>query len=146
MEDASLGILMFGLAAVKIFILLMILGKLASLFGWMKVFKKAGMEPWTAFIPLYASYAQFDLVWEGTPFFIMLASGILGGIIGLSSFILFRIIGMLLGFVSGAIYFLCMDKLAYSFGKSRAFAAGLLLLQPIFIIILALSEDEFIPA
>lgn len=125
---------------------------LGIIFLW-KIFEKAGEKGWKAVIPFYSSYVLFKLVWETKYFWIfygfifmaffgvtimginpdnLVLSGI-GNFIVVGSFVVFLII-----------YINLLSKLSISFNKSRLFMVGLLLLNIIFLGILAFDKSEYV--
>jgi hypothetical protein len=106
-----------------IFILLLQIAiVVAVIAGLWKVFTKAGEPGWAAIIPIYNTYILIKIV--GRPWWWLLL--------------------MLIPCVSIVIAIIVMLDLAKSFGKSVAFAIGLILLTPIFIIILGFSDAKYL--
>lgn len=87
-----------------------------------RVFEKAGEPGWASLIPFYNTYVLFKITWgNGWKFLLLL--------IPLAN-IVFAIMTMV--------------KLARSFGKGGGFAAGLIFLSPIFMLILAFGEAQYV--
>ena len=112
---------------------------LINVIGHYKLFKKAGKSGWSAFIPVYNTYVGCQICGINTMWvFILLVASFLSIIIPFLSFILticslyFRIIFSI--------------SMAKSFGKSEAFALGLIFLGPIFYLILGFSDSMYIGA
>jgi len=107
-----------GIALGIIIYLAVIVFEIASL--W-KVFVKAGKPGWAAIIPFYNSYLLLKIVgrpgWWLILYFIPL--------------------------VNIVILILVMIDVAKSYGKSGAFAVGLILLAPIFIPILGFGSAQY---
>ena len=95
-----------------------IIGLVASI----KIFQKAGKPGWHAIIPILNLYDEFDFAWGNGIMFLLLLIPIVNCVIS----IMFAI------------------KLARSFGKGGGFAAGLIFLSPIFMLILAFGSAEYI--
>lgn len=89
--------------------------------AWWKIFTKAGKPGWAALIPIYNVIVMLQVV--GRPVWWI---------------ILFFI--PVVGFIIGIIVFL---DLAKSFGKSTWFGVGLVLLNLIFVLILAFGDAEY---
>jgi len=89
--------------------------------AWWKIFTKAGKPGWTALIPIYNVIVMLQVV--GRPVWWI---------------ILFLI--PVVNFIIGIIVFL---DLAKSFGKSTGFGIGLILLNMIFVLILAFGDAEY---
>ena len=111
--------------------------------GMWKVFKKSGEEGWKAIIPIYNTYTMCKITGVN-PWWVLIvviASG-LSGAFGDSD--LNTIVSLLSSVVT--IYFsvLLYVSLARAFGKSDGFAVGLILLNPIFLLILGCGSSQFI--
>jgi len=86
------------------------------------LFKKAGEPGWACIVPIYNAYVMFKIVW-GKGWMFLLA---------------------LIPIVNFVIIIMHSFKLARSFGKGAGFGWGLLLLSPIFYMILAFGNAEYI--
>ena len=95
-----------------------IIGLIASI----KIFQKAGKPGWHAIIPILNLYDLFEIAWGKGIMFLLL----------------------MIPVVNFVILILLEVKLARSFGKGRDFAAGLIFLEPIFMLILAFGPAEYI--
>ncbi len=89
---------------------------------WM-VYKKAGKEGWAALIPIYNMVVLFQIV-DIDPKKLW--------------WLLLPVIGIIIVLVY---YLIAMFKLAKKFGKPDIFGLGLILLNPVFMGILAFSKD-----
>ena len=87
-----------------------------------KVFTKANEAGWASIIPLYNTYVLFKITWGNGWYFLL----------------------MLIPCVNIVIEIMTMVKLAKVFGKSTGFAIGLILLNPIFMLILAFDDSQYI--
>ena len=110
--------------------------------GW-KVFSKAGESGWKSLIPIYNMFVQYGFSWKVSMAVVYLVLAVVGGV--------FREVGGIGTAVSGlallAMYIVdCigMHKLSKSFGHSVGFTLGLIILQPIFIMILAFGSSKYI--
>ena len=119
MNDASTG----GLLAVfgHIWLFTMIVSIVTIVAMW-KLFKKAGKPGWASIIPIYNTYTLFDIVYPG--------HGI-------------KFLLMLIPFVNIYIGIKCYIDLAKAFGKSGAYALGLIFLNPIFMCILGFDSSVY---
>ena len=111
--------------------------------GMWKVFKKSGEEGWKAIIPIYNTYTMCKITGVN-PWWVLIvvvASGLTGAL-GESD--LQSVVSLLSSIIS--IYFsvLLYVSLARAFGKSDGFAVGLVLLNPIFLLILGCGSSQFI--
>lgn len=108
-----------GAGMVSLFLNLLIIA--AVLAGWWKVFSKAGQPGWAVLIPIYNVIVLLRIV--GRPAWWLLL--------------------MLVPVVNLVVAFLVYRDLAKVFGRGTGFAIGLLLLNPVFMLILGFSGDEY---
>ena len=111
--------------------------------GMWKVFKKSGEEGWKAIIPVYNTYTMCKVTGVN-PWWVLIvvvASG-LSGAFGDSD--LNTIVSLLCSIVTIYFYVLLYVSLSRAFGKSDGFAVGLVLLNPIFLLILGCGSSQFI--
>lgn len=87
-----------------------------------KIFTKAGREGWKAIIPIYNNWVLFEIA----------------GMNGAMSLLLFVPIANVIMSI------ICYLNLAKVFGKDTGFAVGLILLNPIFMLILAFGKDKYL--
>ena len=88
-----------------------------------KVFAKAGQHGWACLIPIYNVWTLYKVAFgKGSKMFLLLIP-------------IFNIYWLIKTYIN----------LAKSFGKSGAFAAGLIFLGPIFMCILGFDKSEYIP-
>lgn len=87
-----------------------------------KIFKKAGKPGWASIIPFYSTYCLFDIAWGNGWLFLLTFIPCVG--------VIFRYIA----------YF----KLGKAFGQGTGFGIGLILLNPIFMLILGFGKSEYI--
>ena len=140
-----------------IFVIIIILKCVAT---W-KIFVKMGEPGWKALIPFYNEYTLYKKVWNLGWFVAMLITGCITPV--LSALVLFMIFspplyitfllqpqGIILGLavlalnkLRLAIHFVLTYLLSRSFRHGILFAAGLMLLPGIFLIILAFSSNQF---
>lgn len=108
--------------------IVMIVVAVISIIAMWKIFTKAGEAGWKAIIPIYNTVILFKIAGI-SPWFVL---GYLAAII--------PFVG---GLVALGITIYAMINLAKSFGKGGGFAAGLILLGPIFYMILAFGSAEY---
>lgn len=87
-----------------------------------KIFKKAGKEGWEAIIPIYNCYVLFDIAMGNGVLFLLL----------------------FVPFVNFAAQLVVQHKLAQAFGKGFGYTLGLIFLNPIFMLMLAFGDAEYI--
>ena len=136
-----------------------------TIIGWCKIFKKAGIHPGKFFIPVYGGWLAWDIADCGGLYIaMMVVSGIASFIstVAMNSSLsmdrysygyrynnasalngaLVAYIIVLIICIVFQIIFCC--KLAKVFGKNGGFAAGLIFLNPIFIIILGYGSAQYL--
>lgn len=122
-----------------IILILAVVLVLITVIGHYKVFKKAGKSGWAALIPIYNTYVGCQICGINTMWvFILLAASFLSIIIPFLSFI-----STICSLYFRIIFSISMAK---SFGKSEAFALGLIFFGPIFYLILGLGDSKYIGA
>ncbi len=104
-----------------IMIIFFIIGVITIIANW-KVFTKAGKPGWTSLIPFYNMYQLFEVAGMNGWMFLLL----------------------LIPFVNFIIIIMLNINLAKVFGKDTGFAIGLILFNPIFMLILAFSDATYI--
>ena len=137
-----------GFAIVIIVILALII-----IFSWF-LFKKAGEKPWKSIIPVYNFYVYFKIWYKPVYFWIVFAATALSticsyltnGIVSVSTPVLYVSLLLLnVGFSVVSLVFVIklFNRISWSFGKSSAFTVGLILLNIVFVAILAFGKSEF---
>lgn len=119
MSNAATGGLFAALGSM--WIVTMIVAVVSIVAMW-KLFTKAGRPGWAALIPFYNTYTLFNIVYPG--------HGI-------------KFLLMLIPFVNIYIGIKCYIDLAKAFGKSGAYALGLIFLNPIFMCILGFDSSVY---
>lgn len=89
--------------------------------GWWKMFSKAGQPGWGAIVPIYNTYLLCKI----------------GGRPG------WWLILLLIPYVNFIFYIIVMLDIAKSFGRGVGFGVGLILLNPIFMMILGFGSSEY---
>jgi hypothetical protein len=105
-----------------LFSLISLILVLISIIVLWTIFEKAGKPGWAAIIPIYNIIVFLDMV--GRPWWWLLLTIVPG-----------------VNFIIGLIL---MFDLARVFGKGAGFAIGLILLQPLFLLILAFDNSEYV--
>ena len=109
-----------------------------------KVFSKAGEAGWKSLIPIYNYYVLYDITWQAP---IGLAYGLMNLAINLNNNKVISIPTIISFPVSIALFVLHIMqslKMAKAFGKGTGFAIGLILLQPIFLLILGFGSAQYL--
>ena len=104
----------------SIFLNIISLGiSVVAIIAMWKIFVKAGEEGWAAIIPFYNLYVLYKIAWGNGWLFLLL----------------------LVPFAGFVVHIIMLVKLAKAFGKGGGFACGLIFLGPIFMCIMAFSDD-----
>ena len=123
--------LMAGLVTMSVYMALLAIMVIILVFtiiaNW-KIFTKAGEAGWKSLIPIYSSVILYRI------------AGISPWLILLYLLVWVPVIGPL---ISLGLTIYLMINLANAFGKSTGFAVGLILLNTIFIMILAFGNSEY---
>ena len=122
---ATLGV--FAGVAVIMSIFALIVGIVLIIANW-KIFTKAGQKGWKCLIPIYNNVILFRIAGLSPWLILVYFASVIPVIGGLA--------------VLGLTIYL-MYKLAVAFGKDGAFTVGLVLLNPIFMMILAFGKSEY---
>ena len=137
------GVFAAVMAVIGIILVFALVIYILQVIGMWKVFKKSGEEGWKAIIPIYNQYTMCKITGV-SPWWILIVvvAGGLTGALGESD--LASVVSLLSSIIS--IYFsvLLYVSLARAFGKSDGFAVGLILLNPIFLLILGCGSSKFI--
>ena len=115
-----------------------------------RVFTKAGLAGWKSLIPLYSEYCTFKISWKTTFFWLVLAaglvSGILTGMIGNGENVpeIVSMLASISGMAVTVINLVMNVKLSQKFGHGVLFGLGLMFLSPLFTMILGLGESKYL--
>lgn len=119
-----------------------------------KIFAKAGEAGWKSLVPIYNRYVQFQLVWKLPVFWVYIAlffgSGIFASIsqnlaeTNAGAADVLAILGSILVIAWFVLDIMFQNKLAKAFGKGTGFTVGLVLLNPVFMLILGLGKAKYL--
>lgn len=139
MDNTALGILVGSLASFAVYGLIFYI---LQIIAYWKIFTKAGQPGWKSIIPIYNSYTQFKITWNPIMFWAALACFLVGSFLsGLESAI--AIVGSVLILVGTVINLIATHKLSLAFGHGLAFTFGLIILNPIFMLILGFGSSQY---
>lgn len=113
-----------------------------------KIFTKAGEAGWKSIIPVYGDYISYKIAWQTSYFWLSFILGIVISCINTfvnptGENIACAAIVMLIRIVLAVISILYCVKLSRAFGRGIGFAIGLIFLQPIFLLILGFSDNQY---
>ena len=110
------------------------------------IFSKAGEAGWKSLIPIYGDYVSYKIAWQTSYFWLSFILGIVASYVSsanLNESIFLTVIATLLRIVIAVINIMYCIKLSRAFGHGIGFAIGLILLQPIFLLILGFGSDPY---
>lgn len=110
------------------------------------IFIKAGEAGWKSLIPIYGDYVSYKIAWQTSYFWLSFILGIVASYVSsanLNESIFLTVIATLLRIVIAVINIMYCIKLSRAFGHGIGFAIGLILLQPIFLLILGFGSDQY---
>ncbi len=114
--------------------------------GAYKMFAKANIPGWLAFIPFVGDYETYKISWEGKFYLVVFVLDIVANVItrnGTGTFTFWTAIAMAASLVALVIEIIYVGKLSKAYGKGTGFAVGLFILRPIFIMILGFGKAEY---
>ena len=148
MEAVNMGLLLISS--------MMLLGGIYLIFAFVwwilqiianwNIFTKAGEAGWKSLIPIYGDYVSYKIAWQTSYFWLSFILGIVASYVSsanLNESIFLTVIATLLRIVIAVINIMYCIKLSRAFGHGIGFAIGLILLQPIFLLILGFGSDQY---
>lgn len=140
----------FAGALVAIIFIALAMAILLVVAQW-KIFTKAGKPGWHSIIPYLNVYDIYEICWSKNMAIVgvvlLILSSLGSGTTSISESDSSSVLNTLIGIASFAYFvvnIVCQVKLAKSFGKSGAFAIGLIFLSPIFLCILAFGDSYYV--
>lgn len=110
------------------------------------IFTKSGEAGWKSLIPIYGDYVSYKIAWQTSYFWLNFILGILLSYVSnanLNESMFLSLIVILLKIALTVINIMYCVKLARAFGHGIGFSIGLILLQPIFLLILGFGSDQY---
>ena len=144
MNPAMLEDIALGLGALIFFVMAyVIIRYLMHAIGLCTMYRKAGVAPWKAFIPVYNTYNNYKLSWNGKLFFLAAALNIASIVLGVFTEGAMAFVSMAASI--GLIYMVVKQniKMAKLFGKGAGTGIALILFPGITSLILGLGKAEF---
>lgn len=139
MEELALFFLGFGLFLIFFLFVFLVLYVLAYWF----IFAKAGEPGWKALIPIYSTYTEFKLFWNTKIFAVYMILAVVSNLLAWGGGTL-AILSNLVSLGVMVIFVLTCVKMGQSFGKGPGFIVGLVLLNLIFLLILAFDSSRYL--
>ena len=109
-----------------------------------RIFTKAGEAGWKSLIPIYNEYILYKISWKSLFFWIIIALSALLSIFDRNPGTFTDIFKYVVAFAAIVIEVIAYSKLAKSFGKGIGFTIGLILFKPVFMLILGLSDAQYL--
>jgi hypothetical protein len=141
-KAAAGGLVALYIVAVAAIIYLVARYLLRSI-GLCSMYHKAGVAPWKAFIPVYNTYNNYKLSWNGKLFFLAAALNIASIVLGVFTEGAMAFVSMAASI--GLIYMVVKQniKMAKLFGKGAGTGIALIFFPGITSLILGLGKAEF---
>lgn len=142
---AIFGAVAGALAVIGVFALVFIVLEIIAM--W-RIFKKAGKHGWAAIIPIYNQVTLFNVAgMSGWWTLAVIAFAILGNLAQNISYNGDSTSGAILSIIAGigslVLFIYTYIRIAKAFGKGTGFAIGLILLNPIFMMILGFGAAKY---
>ena len=111
--------------------------------GYSKMYRKAGAAPWKAFIPVYNTYNNYKISWNGKMFFLFAALAAVSHFLGMYTEGALGLISIAASI--GVIYMVVKQNLnmVKLFGKGAGTAIALILFPGITSLVLGFGKAEF---
>ena len=111
--------------------------------GYSKMYRKADIAPWKAFIPVYHTYNNYKLSWNGKMFFLAAALYILVTALANSTMLAAQLAVIAAGIALMVVTVKQNVKMAKLFGKGAGTGIALMFFPGITSLILGLGKAEF---
>jgi hypothetical protein len=119
---------------------------LKTLARW-KIYEKAGVASWKCLIPFYNQYNDVKLAWNETWAYVYLFSaigtGLLSGLASATQSVAFEVVSVLACIFILVIHIIYCVKLSKAFGHAGGWAVGLIFLDMIFMLMIALGKSHY---
>ena len=140
--EALAGVLMASTALIIFIAAIALIRYLMQAIGYSKMYRKAGVAGWKAFIPVYNTYNNYKISWNGKMFALAIALYILMGASNST------MLSLQLAAAAAAIALLVVVvkqnvKMAKLFGKGNGTGIALMFFPGITSLILGLGKAEF---
>ena len=144
MDPEILGAAVLGIFAIfAVSVIFGVIRYLLTAIGYSKMYRKADIAPWKAFIPVYNTYNNYKLSWNGKLYFLYAALGIASFVLGFFTEGAMALVSMAASI--GLIYVICKQNhnMAKLFGKGTGTGIALMFFPGITSLILGLGKAEF---
>ena len=144
MDPEMLGGAVLGVTAIFLaFAVVALIRYLIIAIGYSKMYRKAGVAPWKAFIPVYHTYNNYKISWNGKMFFLSAALYILLSVLGGAEALAVQLAAAAAGIALIVVTVKQNVKMAKLFGKGAGTGIALMFFPGITSLILGLGKAEF---
>ena len=116
---------------------------LLTAIGYATMYRKAGIAPWKAFVPVYNTYNNYKISWTGKMFFLSAALYILLSVLGGAEALAIQLAAAAAGIALMVVAIKQNVKMAKLFGKGAGTGIALMFFPGITALILGLGKAEF---
>ena len=143
-DPEILGAAVLGIFAIfAVTVILSVIRYLLTAIGYSKMYRKADIAPWKAFIPVYNSYNNYKLSWNGKMFFLSAALYILVTVLGGAEALALQLAAGAAGIALIVVMVKQNIKMAKLFGKGAGTGIALMFFPGITSLILGLGKAEY---
>lgn len=115
--------------------------------AYWKIFGKMGVPGWKSIIPFYNLYIQYKMTWKPGFFWLFIITMAFSGLSSVKAegalMVVLSVIGLVCAIAAAVILIIQQYRLAKSFGHGVGFTIGLILLEPIFMLILGFGKSKY---
>ena len=116
---------------------------LMTAIGYSKMYRKAGVAGWKAFIPVYNTYNNYKISWNSKMFFVSIALYILMSVLTNSSMLAIQLVTAAAAIALLVVVIKQNVKMAKLFGKGAGTGIALIFFPGITALILGLGKAEY---
>ena len=141
--EAVAGTIVIFAGFLAVFAAIALIRYLMMAIGYSRMYRKANVAGWKAFIPVYNTYNNFKISWNGKFFFLYLVLYIATYLVGGSEQLLLSLIGAAVGIALIVVAVKQNVKMAKCFGKGAGTAILLILFPGITSLVLGFGKAEY---
>lgn len=143
MENLAGGYIVGLLAYVAFLLMILVVCTVLYVLAYWFIFAKAGDKGWKALIPIYSTYTEYKLVWNKRMFALYMGLAIIANVLAWMGGAA-ALVSYLFSLACMVMYVLSCVKLGQSFGKGAGFIVGLVLVNIVFVLILAFDSSRYV--
>ena len=141
-ENIAAGIVVIYVAMIAA-IVCSVIRYLLTAIGYSKMYRKAGVDPWKAFIPVYHTYNNYKISWNGEMFALYVVLYMLLNSLGRYEALVPQLTAAVTGITLIAVMVKQNVNMAKLFGKGNGTGIALMFFPGITSLILGLGKAEF---